>query len=365
LRPGFSALDLGFPYFWALFINPFLVRPTIAIVILNFNGRKYLEKFLPSVVASTYPGKEVIVADNGSTDDSMSWLREHYPNLRLIRLDKNHGFAGGYNAALKGLDFDYYTLLNSDVEVDPGWIEPILDLMEKDRSIGASQPKILSWADRGLFEYAGGAGGWIDYLGYPFAKGRIFDSCEKDEGQYNVAKPIFWASGAALFVRSALYHQLGGLDSYFFAHQEEIDFCWRLQLAGYRVYSCPSSKVFHVGGGTLPKGNSRKTFLNFRNNLIMLAKNLPLGQSFWKIPLRFALDNLFAWKLLFAGQGSSFWAILRAHFGFFKWLLVGRKKSTFPPKRSAALDGWYTHSVAWQYFVKGNKTFSEIMKVKS
>jgi GT2 family glycosyltransferase len=341
------------------------VSPTIAIVILNFNGLKYLEQFLPSVIASTYDSKEIIVADNGSTDDSVNFLHEHYPSIRVIVLDKNYGFAGGYNMALAQMDADYYVLLNSDVEVVPGWIEPILDLMEKDPHIGACQPKILSWANRSFFDYAGAAGGWIDHLGYPFAKGRIFDTCEKDEGQYDEVGPIFWASGAALFVRATLYHRLGGLDGYFFAHMEEIDFCWRLQLEGHRVYTCPLSRVYHVGGGTLPTGNERKTFLNYRNNLVMLAKNGPRTQLAWKIPLRLALDNLSAWKLLFSGQTGSFVAILKAHFGFIGWLLFNQKQSIFPPKRRGNLDGWYPHSVAWQYFARGRRTFMEIMKGKS
>jgi hypothetical protein len=343
-------------------------RPTIAIVILNWNGRAYLEKFLPSVVASSYARKQIIVADNASTDDSVRWLGENYPQIRLILLDHNYGFAGGYNKAMQQVESDYYVLLNSDVEVEPGWIEPILSLMENNPSIGACQPKICMWADRGLFEYAGAAGGWIDHLGYPFAKGRVFDTCEKDEGQYEQTEPVFWASGAAMFVRAKLYHQLGGLDSYFFAHQEEIDFCWRLQLAGFQVYTCPKSCVYHVGGGTLPKGNERKVFLNFRNNLIMLAKNLPAGQIAWKIPLRLVMDNLSAWKFLFSGQASHFWPVVKAHFGFYRWLLADRKKSVFPPKRRDKrrenLNGWWPHSVAWQYFISGRKTFREIMKGK-
>jgi GT2 family glycosyltransferase len=339
-------------------------RPTIAIVILNWNGRAHLERFLPSVVASSYAGKQVIVADNASTDDSVRWLREAYPQIRLIQLDRNYGFAGGYNAALQQVESDYYVLLNSDVEVEPDWIEPIIALMENDPSIGVCQPKIRMWANRELFEYAGAAGGWIDHLGYPFAKGRVFDSCEKDEGQYDETEPVFWASGAAMFVRADLYHRLGGLDSYFFAHQEEIDFCWRSQLAGYQVYTCPQSCVYHVGGGTLPKGNERKVFLNFRNNLIMLAKNLPGGQIAWKIPLRLVMDGLSAWKFLFSGQASYFWPVVKAHFGFYRWLLADRKKSIFPPSRQGKLSGWYPHSVAWQYFISGRKTFSEIMKGK-
>ena len=341
------------------------MTPTIAIVILNYNGRRYLEQFLPFVTANVCLGGEVIVADNGSTDDSLAFIEAHYPGLRVIVLDRNYGFAGGYNMALQQVQSDYYVLLNSDVEVTPGWMEPIVGLMESDATIGACQPKIRMYADREFFEYAGAAGGWLDYLGYPFARGRIFDVCEKDEGQYNETVPIFWASGAALFIRSKLWHELGGLENFFFAHQEEIDLCWRMQLAGYRVYCCPQSVVFHVGGGTLPKGNERKVFLNFRNNLIMMAKCLPAEQWLWKIPVRFLLDSVSAWKSLFAGEAVYFWAILEAHLAFFKWLVVSRRKSLFPPKKRGKLLGWYTGSVVWQYFVKGKKTFAEIVKDKS
>ena len=341
------------------------MAPTIAIVILNWNGRKYLEKFLPFVTASIIPGAEVIVADNASTDDSIAFVQEKYPGLRIIALDRNYGFAGGYNEALKQVQSDYYVLLNSDVEVHPGWLEPAIALLENDPSIGACQPKILMYDDRTRFEYAGAAGGWLDYLGYPFARGRIFDVCEKDEGQYDQAEAIFWASGAALFIRAGLYHELGGLDGFFFAHQEEIDLCWRMQLAGHKVYSCPASIVYHVGGGTLPKGNERKVFLNFRNNLIMIAKNLPPEQLAWKIPFRFLLDSVSAWKSLFSGEAIYFVAILEAHLAFIKWVVVGRKKSVFPKKRRAKLSGWYPRSIVWQYFVAGKKTFTEIMKGKS
>ena len=339
--------------------------PTIAIVILNFNGRKHLERFLPSVMASTYPSMEVVVADNASTDDSVTYLRANFPQVRIILLDRNYGFAGGYNQALPQVKSDYYVLLNSDVEVEPGWIEPVLALMEKDPSIGACQPKIRMYANKAFFEYAGAAGGWLDYLGYPFAKGRVFDVCEKDEGQYDQTEPIFWAGGCAMFIRAELYHRLGGLDGYFFAHQEEIDLCWRIQLAGYQVYTCPASVVYHLGGGTLPKGNERKVFLNFRNNLIMMAKNLPVGQAMWKIPFRFFLDTISAWKSLLAGEGMYFLAVLEAHLGFIKWLLFKRKQSVFPIKKEGRLNGWYTHSIAWLYFVSGKKTFHEIVNDKS
>ncbi len=317
------------------------------------------------MTANTCPGAEVIVADNASTDDSLDFLRERYPALRVIVLDRNYGFAGGYNEALQQVQSDYYVLLNSDVEVAPGWIEPILRLMESDPLIGACQPKIRMYADRDSFEYAGAAGGWLDSLGYPFARGRIFDVCETDTGQYDQSVPVFWASGAALFIRSKLWHELGGLEGFFFAHQEEIDLCWRMQLAGYKVYCCPESVVYHVGGGTMPKGNERKVFLNFRNNLIMMAKCLPPGQRLWKIPFRFLLDSVSAWKSLFAGEAVYFWAILEAHLAFFKWLVLSRKKSLFPPKKTGKLEGWYAGSIVWQYFVRGRKTFAEIVKPKS
>jgi GT2 family glycosyltransferase len=340
------------------------LRPKVAIVILNWNGSEFLKKFLPSVFDSSYENKEIIVADNASTDQSIDLLKNHFPQVRIITLDRNYGFAGGYNQALKSVTADYYILLNSDVEVQPAWIEPVIARMEKDPSIGACQPKILSYSDRSLFEYAGASGGWLDWLGYPFARGRIFDICETDHGQYDQPEPIFWASGAAMFVRASLYHELGGLDGYFFAHQEEIDFCWRLQLAGYAIYCCPDSTVYHVGGGTLPKGNERKVFLNFRNNLIMLAKNLPFARACVTIPVRIVLDILSGVKSLFGGQFVYFLAILEAHLAFGKWMLFRRSHSVFPKQREGELPGWYKHSIVWQHFVLHKKRFSEIVKNK-
>ncbi|MBL7699915.1 MAG: glycosyltransferase family 2 protein, partial [Chitinophagaceae bacterium] len=226
------------------------MAPLVSIVILNWNGQKFLERFLPSVIASTWSNFQVVVADNASTDDSIPFLRSYYPQVRVIELAHNYGFARGYNEALKGIEGDYYVLLNSDVEVEASWIEPVIALMEQDPLIGACQPKLIQYDKRSHFEYSGACGGWLDWLGYPFARGRIFDVCEDDQGQYDTAEPIFWASGAAMFVRARLYHELGGLDDFFFAHQEEIDFCWRLQRKGYLVYSCPASVVYHVGGAT-------------------------------------------------------------------------------------------------------------------
>jgi len=339
------------------------LNPKVAIVILNWNGCKYLEQFLPSVMASTYANVEIVLADNNSTDNSVDFVSRQYPGIVIIKLLQNFGFAKGYNEALKQVDAAYYVLLNSDVEVKPGWIEPVVELMEGDMTIGACQPKILTYNNPTLFEYAGAAGGWLDAFGYPFARGRIFDYCEQDNGQYDAIKPIFWASGAAMFVRCSLYHQVGGLDEYFFAHQEEIDFCWRLQLAGYKVMACPASVVYHVGGGTLPKGNEQKVFLNFRNNLIMLAKNLPAGELVWKVPFRILLDVISAWKSLFAGEATYFIAILQAHIGFVRWLLFVKKHRHSLVKKGE-LKGLYHKSVVWQHFITGKTTFSEIVAGK-
>jgi len=335
--------------------------PKVAIVILNWNGLKYLQQFLPSVMATSYSNLDIIVADNGSSDDSVTFLSEHYPRIRVILLTRNFGYAKGYNEALKQVTADYYMLLNSDVEVQSSWLEPMLSLLENDKTIAACQPKILSYTNRHLFEYAGAAGGWIDKYGYPFAKGRIFDDCEEDKGQYNSEEPIFWASGAALFIRSSAFHACNGFDEYFFAHQEEIDLCWRLQLAGHKIYSCPRSIIYHVGGGTLPKGNSRKTFLNFRNNQVMLYKNLPVSQKWWKIPFRIFLDIISAFKGLLTGDTRYFLAILKAHLAFFTWIILYRTKSNFPKTRVGVLNGYYPGNLAWQYFVKKKRFFGEII----
>ena len=335
--------------------------PKVTIVILNWNGRKWLEKFLPPLLLSSYSNFEVIVADNGSSDDSVFFLKNKFPDLRLINFDKNLGYAKGYNEALKQVESDYFILLNSDVEVQIRWIEPMVSLLESDLSIAACQPKILSYTNRDLFEYSGAAGGWLDKYGYPFAKGRVFDICEEDHGQYDQTEPIFWASGAALFVRSKIFHEMKGFDEYFFAHQEEIDLCWRIQLAGYKIYSCPSSVVYHVGGGTLPRGNSLKTYLNFRNNRIMLSKNLSFAKKLWIMPARYFLDAISAWKGLLTGDGGYFVAILRAHAAFIKWWLFYQKKSVFPATKKASLSGLLQKNMVWQHFRKKKKYFSEIV----
>ncbi len=337
-------------------------NPSVAIVILNWNGRNYLSKFLPHVLQSTYANFRVVVADNGSSDDSVSFVKTNFPNVEIISFSENHGFAKGYNLALAQVSADFYILLNSDVQVSQGWIEPLVALAETDQAIAACQPKILSFSKPGYFEYAGGCGGWLDSLGYPFARGRVFDYCEEDTLQYEDISPVFWASGAALFIRSEVFHAAGGFDPYFFAHQEEIDLCWRLQLAGNKIYVCPQSVVYHVGGGTLPRGNSLKTYLNFRNNHIMIYKNMYGWRRLYVMMLRFVLDGISAIKSLLGGDGGYFVSVASAHLSFVKWILLERKKSIFPGNRKGRLSGFYRGYIAWDHFVRGKKRFSDIVE---
>ena len=337
------------------------IIPEVAIVILNWNGKNYLEKFLPSVLAGTYPNKRIIIADNASTDDSVIFLQQHFPFVEIIKNSNNEGFAKGYNSALKKIISDYYILLNSDVEVEPGWMEPVIALMESDKLIAACQPKILAYNNKTQFEYAGACGGWIDNFGYPFTRGRVLEDCETDAAQYDDVQQCFWASGAAMFVRAAVYHELGGLDEYFFAHQEEIDFCWRAQLKGYKIFVQPASVVYHVGGGTLPKGNSMKIYLNYRNNMIMMYKNMPWYSRAWKIPARLILNGMAAGKSLFSGDTGYFIAIAKAHRHFIGWILFHRKKSLFVKNKKRKLAGWYKGCIVWDYFILRKKSFLEIV----
>jgi GT2 family glycosyltransferase len=338
--------------------------PLVAIVILNYNGRNYLEKFLPSVIASTYPNKKIIIADNASTDDSVLYIKNDFKEAEIILLDKNYGFAGGYNMALPKVEADYYILLNSDVEVAPGWIEAMVNLMEADKNIAACQPKILYYYNKNIFEHAGACGGWIDTLGYAFARGRIFDLCEEDSGQYNQPAKVFWATGAALCIRPECFHEVKGFDSYFFAHMEEIDLCWRLQRKGYTIYCCPASVVYHVGGGTLPKTNSRKTYLNFRNNFIMLLKNFSFREALWKIPARILLDWVFAFKSLLQKDIKTFAAVFKAHASVLKWISESPGHQKLPSKKLKQLGGVYNGSLVWAYFFRHKKHFSEIVNDK-
>ena len=338
--------------------------PSVAVVILNYHGKTFLERFLPSVKASTYAHLHIVVADNASTDDSLTFLRSAHPDVEILINKTNEGFAKGYNTALRQVKADIFVLLNSDVEVTPNWIEPIVALMVSDKSIAACQPKILDWNNRTKFEYAGAAGGWVDRYGYPFCRGRIFSHCETDHGQYDTVEPVFWASGAAMFIRAAVFHEMGGFDDFFFAHQEEIDLCWRMQLSGYRVFACPTSVVYHVGGGTLPQGNPKKTFLNFRNNLIMLYKNYRADERIWKIPYRLGLDAISAWKNLATGNSAYFIAVLKSHAAFAGWCLFHQKESIFPKTRKGKPAGLYPGNVIWMHFLRGMHTFREIITAK-
>ena len=327
----------------------------VAVVILNWNGKSFLEKFLPSVIEHS-PEATIYVADNASSDDSVAFLSSTFPNVELILIEENLGFAGGYNRALANLKEDFFVLLNSDVEVTPNWLSPLIDLMDSDSKIAACQPKILQYDRKTHFEYAGAAGGFIDKLGYPFCRGRIFDTLEEDTGQYNTVQEIFWATGACLVFRSSVYRELGGLDADFFAHMEEIDLCWRTKRAGYKIMAQPESVVYHVGGGTLSRSNPRKTFLNFRNGLELLAKNLPSNQLALTIPLRLILDGIAGMKFLLSGQIADFWAVIRAHFAFY-----GRLRQTLS-KRSGnfANTVLYQRSIVVDYYLRGKKRFSEL-----
>lgn len=339
------------------------MHPSVAIVILNFNGRNYLERFLPSVIASTYNNKRIIVADNASIDDSVAFVKQSFPSIEVLLNTQNDGFAGGYNWALQHISADYFILLNSDVEVTPNWIEPIIELMESDTTIAACQPKLLAYHQPQYFEYAGASGGWIDILGYPFSRGRVFDVLETEEQQYNTIQEIFWATGAAMFVRSNVFNEMNGFDTGFFAHMEEIDLCWRMQLAGYKIYVCPTSIVLHVGAGTLPRGG-KKVFLNFRNNLIMLSKNLPVYEKIWKLPIRFFLDAISAWKGLLTGDISFFKAIIKAHAAVLVWWFTKRKNISVNRKPMKSLSGVYEGTIVWQHFILHKKSFHKIVKNK-
>lgn len=330
----------------------------IAVVILNWNGKSFLERFLPNVLAFSSQEAEVIIADNASTDGSIEWLESQHPGIRVIQHERNHGFATGYNLALRQIEADYYILLNSDIEVSPDWIMPVIRVMESDPRIAAAQPKLRSWHERHMFEYAGAAGGFIDKYGYPFCRGRIFMSLEEDKGQYDDMIDIFWATGACMFVRADVYHKLGGLDDDFFAHMEEIDFCWRLKNAGYRVMYCPDSLVYHIGGGTLPKSSSRKTYLNFRNNFSLLYKNLPSGQLFRVFSIRLILDAVAGLRFLIDSGWGDFAAVIKAHLSFYRSLPQLRKKRrAVHPKEVGQI---YQRSIVFDHYLKRRSRFSEL-----
>ena len=330
----------------------------LSVVILNWNGRRHLERYLPSVVAHTEGDAEVIVADNGSTDDSLQWLRLNYPEVGVIRLDRNYGFAGGYNRALKEIKSEYVLLLNSDVEVTAGWWQPLVEVLDTESDVAAVAPKLLADMERTKFEYAGAAGGFIDYLGYPFCRGRILSYIEEDGGQYNDRRDIFWASGAAMCCRREVFESLGGFDEDFFAHMEEIDLQWRMQLAGWRIVVEPKSVVYHLGGGTLP-ASSRKIFLNHRNNLAMLFKCASPMQRAVVAVVRPATDMLEAFVNLVALHPQRAWAIVRAWGEFIAWhgVLSRKRKAVVRTKK---VDNIYRNSIILRY-IFGRRKFNNMM----
>ena len=331
----------------------------IAVVVLNWNGKVWLDKFLPTLVKNS-KNATVFIADNASTDDSVNFVKKNFPDLKIIINKTNGGYAKGYNDALKQINAEYFVLINSDIEVTEDWLSPIINLMDNKITIAACQPKILDYKNKTKFEYAGGSGGYIDQFGYPFCRGRIFNFLEEDKGQYNDTTEIFWATGACLFVRASYYWEVGGLDTDFFAHQEEIDLCWRLKNKGYKIMVKPKSVVYHVGGGTLKVGSSLKTYLNFRNNLYMLFKNLPLFSLFAIIPIRLALDGVAAFTFLKQPKGlQHFLAIAKAHFSFYFEIpkLIAKRQKI---QQKNNLPAKISYSILLKNKIAGIKTFSKL-----
>jgi len=331
---------------------------SVAVVILNWNGRSLLEEFLPSVVQHSSDAR-IYVIDNGSTDDSLSFLKAKFHQVQIIELDKNYGFAGGYNRGLKDVNEDLWVLLNSDVAVSENWLDPMIAAFEQNPALSIAQPKILSYRAPEYFEYAGASGGWIDRWGYPFCRGRLFDQTEQDLGQYDTTTDIFWASGAAFFIRKATFQNAGGFDEDFFAHMEEIDLCWRVQNAGGTIQCIPGSQVYHLGGASLDASSPQKTYLNFRNGLAMLWKNSDSRGSV--IPVRLFMDGIAGLRLLFSGQPKHCLAVIRAHWAFFGSIGKWSKARNNSPKSGKELRGFYKGSVVWQYFLRGKKSFREII----
>ena len=326
----------------------------IAVVILNWNGEKLLEQFLPSIVNYS-PEADIYVADNASTDDSVSYLKAFFPTVKIIQNDSNLGFADGYNEALKHVDSDIFALVNSDIEVTENWLKPIIETFENEPKTAIIQPKLLDFKRKEYFEYAGAAGGFIDKYGYPYCRGRVFETLEKDNGQYDDNCEIFWASGACFFIRSSVYKELKGFDADFFAHQEEIDLCWRAFNKGHQIKYNSQSVVYHVGGATLQQGNPMKTFLNFRNSLLMLLKNLPKNKLIPIILVRLLLDAVAGMQFLFQGKFKHLLAILKAHFSFYSLVAVHyRKRNLFQSEKY-----YKTKSIVFQYYVKGGKVFEK------
>jgi hypothetical protein len=340
-----------------------MTSASVTVVILNWNGRDWLAQFLPALWQTAYPHMEVLLVDNASTDDSVAWAQATYPQLRVLTLAENYGFAEGNNRALPHIETPYFVLLNSDVEVSPGWLEPLVSWMEDHPQAAAIQPKIRAYHQRDHFEYAGAAGGYLDQWGYPFCRGRLFDTLEADQGQYDQPLRVFWATGACLLLRKSVVDAIGLFDGAFFAHMEEIDFCWRAQNHGYEVWCQPASVVYHVGGGTLPQGNPRKTFLNVRNSLAMLHKNLPAGRIGPQVLARLLLDGIWGIKLLLSRDWGSLKAIRQAHWAYLGQLRHWRaaRQALYPVAPSQwPAHGLWRGSVVWAYFAQGKRRWADL-----
>jgi len=327
----------------------------IAVVILNWNGAKLLEQFLPTVIEHS-DDATIYVVDNASTDSSIDVLKTKFPSVNIIQNDGNYGFAKGYNVALQQVEEEYYALVNSDVEVTEGWLSPILTVFDKELNVSIIQPKILDYKNKEYFEYAGAAGGFIDQYGYPFCRGRIFDTIEKDNGQYDDETEIFWASGACFFIRKEIYRKLNGFDCDFFAHQEEIDLCWRAFNMGYKAKYTSKSVIYHIGGATLKESNPKKTFLNFRNSLLMLTKNLPKNKLVTILFIRLCLDGLAGIQFIFKGKFNHFWLIIKAHFHYYHLINKTLKKRKAPQSENY----YYIKSIVYKYFVKNGTIFGKL-----
>lgn len=333
----------------------------IAVVILNWNGASWLERFLPTVLAHG-SGARVMVADNGSTDGSVAWLRKEHPGVEVIALGSNEGFAGGYNKALAKVNATWYVLLNSDVEVTPGWLEGMHSFLKRQPDMAACQPKVLAHAARDRFEHAGAAGGYMDRNGYPFCRGRIFELTEQDQGQYDGEQDVFWATGACLMLRADAFREVGGFDATLFAHMEEIDLCWRLKRRGWRIGYTSASVVYHVGGGALKYGSTLKTYLNFRNSLLVLTRNLHDTPLFLAVPRRLVLDGFAAAKFLLEGHAAHAWQVVRAHWHYFARLprVLRERRDLMRSEQRPDLTGMYRRSIAYDRFILGRKRFSDL-----
>ncbi len=337
----------------------------IAVCILNYNGRKLLQQFLPTVVEHTPASlAEIYVIDNASTDDSLAYVKAEFPTVKIVENTENHGFTGGYNIGLQQINATYYLLINSDIEVTSNYLEPLVKILDENPNAGACQPKIKAFHQKDSFEYAGAAGGYVDWLGYPFCRGRIFETLEKDEGQYDNLQQVFWASGACMLIKSTLYHEVGGFDISFFAHMEEIDLCWRVQRLGYEIYCEPQSIVYHVGGGTLNKTNPRKTYLNFRNSASMLHKNVVDNTVYWKFAIKMVLDLVAALKFGLENSPEHTLAVLKAYKDFFRDIKNKRAtKRLTKTTEEVVVKSIYKKMIVWQYYVRRRKTYNRLKKI--